>query len=164
MDYNNGSNMNSNSGFESGYNSGRGQGYVDASVYQAPNGQYPRAEVRCPGKEITCMILGIMSIYCGVFSVLFCWFIMYAFIFGICAIAYAIPAFILRKKAVEQATVTTKKSVIGRNLAIAGLICGIVAMIISLVITVLFGVALGSGLGAFSGSDLESVFGNFLSL
>lgn len=95
---------------------------------------------RAPGKEIASLICGISSICAGVCGVTMCWVpvtgLIIAFVFGAIAIACGIVAKVLRKKAVEQASITTKKSLIGKNLATAGIITAAVGMVLAIILAV----------------------------
>lgn len=95
------------------------------------------AETKCPGKEIAGLVLGINSLVFGIFAVIFGWIpligVAYGIIFALMGIGVGIPAVVLWSKVLQQATVTTKKGLIGKNLGLAGIIvsaCGVVISII----------------------------------
>lgn len=135
--------------------------YSDNNVYANVNARpvgnnsatgraYVNNEVRCPGKEITCMVLGIFSLVYGGFAALFFWHIVIGIIFGILGIGLGIPAIVLHGSVMKTATVTTKKVQVGKKLGIAGIICGAVAMVIA----ILFFVVVVGILGASILSEL----------
>lgn len=106
------------------------------NVYEtSPNayGTYRVNEIKCPGKEIAGMVLGIFSLFYGVFAVFFFWYVILSVVFALFAAGTGIAAMVLNNKVKEQATVMTKKTTIGKNLGIAGMICGIVAVILSII-------------------------------
>lgn len=111
------------------------------------------APKRCPGKEIAGMVLGINGLAWPVIG-LFCCVIpvsggIIGIIYGMIGIGCSIAAIILHNKCVEQADYITKKIVIGKKLAIAGLICGGVGIVLGIVSIVAWVAGL---FGAFSGS------------
>jgi len=95
---------------------------------------------KAPAKEIVSMILGITSLCSGVCAIGFAWVpvtgLICAFVFGTIAIGTGIAAKILRKKAVQQATITTKKSIVGKNLATAGIITAAVGIFVAIILTI----------------------------
>jgi len=103
-------------------------------------------EVKCPGKEITSMILGIFSLFYGVFGIFFCWMPVYAWIFGLFAVGCGIPSIVLHNSVMKIATVTTKKVKVGKNLAVAGIITGAAAMVLDIIVIIVFAGALGTSI------------------
>ena len=103
-----------------------------------PNG-YRNSEpvVRCPGKEITGMILGINSLLWGSLGLFFCWHIVIAIVYGGFGIGFGIAATILRKKVHEVANQITKKIEIGGKLGIAGIVCGAVSIVLGIMFVIL---------------------------
>lgn len=106
--------------------------------YNNGNNTYVTPEVKCPGKEITGMILGINALLFGIFAIAFGWIpfgigVIYGIVFALFGIGTGIAAIVLWSKVCQQATVTTRKGLIGKNLGLAGIIvsgCGIVFSII----------------------------------
>lgn len=103
-------------------------------------------EVKCPGKEITSMILGIFSLFYGVFGIIFCWMPIYAWIFGLFAVGCGIPSIILHNSVMKIATVTTKKVKVGKNLGVAGIITGAAAMVLDIIVIIIFAGVLGTSI------------------
>lgn len=119
------------------YNTSYGANQTYNGGYNTAAPTYSKANtnvVRCPGKEISGLVCGIMSIFYGAFGVLFCWHPAIAFSFGIIAIGNGIPAIILNKQVKKIATLMTKKTTIGKNLGVAGIICGAVAMVLDIIV------------------------------
>lgn len=112
--------------------------------------------IKCPGKEITGMIMGINSLLWGSLAFLFCWHIVISFIYGGIGIGFAIAAFVLHKQVMETATHITKKITVGKNLATAGMICSCVAIGLSIVVIV--GLIACTALGSASGLLTELYF------
>ncbi len=130
------------------------------AVYQQPPYVAPTPEydtgVKCPGKEITGMILGINALVWSVLGAMFCWMPLYGIIFGtlypLMGIGCGVAANILHKKVLEQATVTTKKIHIGKKLATAGIIVGAVSIGLAIMFLIIW-IAAGVGfskLGRYS--------------
>ena len=121
---------------------------------QAPVG------TRCPGKEITGLVLGINSLVWSVLAAMFCWMPFYGLIFGLIyglfGIGFAIATNILHGKVMEQATITTKKIHTGKKLAKAGLIVGIIAIALSILFFVIWIGAFGAAV--MYGSNGSSIF------
>ena len=107
-------------------------------------------EVRCPGKEITTLAMGISSLAYGIFGAMFGWYPVYGWItggiFAIFGLACAIVAKVLYKKVMEEATTYTNKVNIGNRLGTAGMIVSIIAlalMIISIIVIIVLIATLG---------------------
>ena len=132
-----------------GYNGAPGAGYGNTgynSVYLQKAAYNANAGVRCPGKEITSMVLGIVSLFYGAFGVVFCWHPVLAWTFGILGVGCGIPAIILHNQVMKIATITTKKVKIGKNLGTAGIICGAVTMVLDIIIVLVAFLAIGTSL------------------
>ena len=152
--YNNG--MYNNSGFAINTGAFRTNGVYD------PEEQYVPAV--CPGKEITGLIFGIVSLLSGLTSGFFgiaaislgimyntfygrgslyssaassrssvIQIVIYAILYGIMTIAFAIVTMVLRRKVMLQADAPTKKIRIGFGLAIAGMILGALAVLLGII-------------------------------
>lgn len=138
---------------------------VQQPVQQAYNynpGMQPMG-VRCPGKEITGLIMGIGSLVEGVAAAIFgmipIYGIIYAIIFGLFGLGLGITAILLHKKVHEQATVITKKIEIGKKLAIPGIITSGAGMALSILIST---IVCAAGIAAFSGANsLDSFLNSF---
>lgn len=130
-----------------GYNPGYTPDY-NSPIYNQPNTGYNMLnnEVKCPGKEITSMVLGILSIFYGGFGVLFCWHPVFAWVFGLFGVGCGIPALVLHSSVMKIATVTTKKVKVGKNLGTAGIICGALAMVLDIIFILVVIFAFGSSM------------------
>lgn len=131
------------------------------ATYQQPVYTSNPGEVKCPGKEITGMVLGINSLAWSIFGLFFGWIPFYGMIFGIVygiiGIGCGIATNIIHNKVLEQATVITNKIRNGKKLATAGIIVGAVAIGLSIIIGIVWIVA---GVGAISqyGSSYSRYF------
>lgn len=110
-------------------------------------GGFSPAPVRCPGKEIAGLILGINSVLWSVIGLFFCWHFALALVYAGFGIGMGIAALILHKKVMEQATVTTGKIKAAKILGIIGIIVSVILLLLGILILVL--ILLGTGL--FSG-------------
>ena len=131
------------------------------AIYQQPVYTSNPGEVKCPGKEITGMVLGINSLAWSIFGLFFGWIPLYGMIFGIVygiiGIGCGIATNIIHNKVLEQATVITNKIRNGKKLATAGIIVGAIAIGLSIIIGI---VCIVAGVGAISkyGSSYSRYF------
>lgn len=106
-------------------------------------------QTKCPGKEITGMVLGINAIAWSGLGMLFCWHFALGLVYGLLGIGCGIGATVLHKKVHEQATYITNKIELGKKLGIAGIIVGSILLLISFLILVAF-IALGVAASIYS--------------
>ncbi len=99
-------------------------------------------EIRCPGKEVTGLVLGIVALIwslCGlVFACIPLAGIAYAIPFAVIAIGCGIAALILHNKVQKQATLITNKIESGRTLGFCGVIIGVASIIIAIIVSVVY--------------------------
>lgn len=112
-------------------------------------------ETRCPGKEISGLVLGINSIFWSAFGLIFCWYAALGITYGVIGIVCGIVALVLHKKVMEQATVITKKIKVAKTLGTIGIIVGAVLIVLSIILLIVF-ITLGVGMGAL-GSMYEMI-------
>lgn len=109
------------------------------SYYDEPVEEY-QPEVRCPGKEITGMILGIASTVWGILSLIFCWMpiegLIIDIVYALFVLGFSIATFILNAKVRKEATVVTKKITFGVIMAIIGLVITAIAIVLAVILSV----------------------------
>ena len=121
---------------------------------------------KCPGKEITGLVMGIASLVEGIATVTCGWIpiygIIYAIIFGLFGIGTGVAANILHKKVHEEATIITKKIETGKKLAVPGIILSAVGIGLSITIGIIVCAAIGTAAGLGSLGASSDVFGEIL--
>lgn len=90
-------------------------------------------EIRCPGKEIAALVLGINALVWGIFSLLFCWYIALSIAYMFIGLGCGIAALVLFKKIQEQATVIAPKAYTAKKLATVGIICSCVGLVFAII-------------------------------
>lgn len=130
-------------------------------VYSQPDLQgFKREPVKCPGKEITGLILGINSLVWSVLGTsmgcLPVYGLMFSIIWGLFGIGFGIAAIILNKKVHEQAEEYTNKIEIAKKLSVAGIIVAAVGIVISIIVNVvlvaIYGVSLATMMSTYNNS------------
>ena len=111
------------------------------------------APKRCPGKEITGLVLGINALVWPIIGLCCCALPIsggiLSIIYGLFGIGFGIAAAILYNKCIEQADYITKKITIGKKLGIAGIIVGAVGIVLGIVSICLWVGGLAYGLDNF---------------
>ena len=134
---------------QAGYQQTVYQQPVSQPMYQQP---VDSTVVKCPGKEITGMVLGINSLVWSVFAIMFCWMPFYGIVFGIIyglmGIGCGIATNVLHKKVLETATLITNKIRRGKGMATAGIIIGAIGIGLAIVFCIVW-VAAGIGLSKY---------------
>lgn len=129
--------------------------YTDYDYIEDLSNEEYADEIKCPGKEITGMVMGITSILYVGLSLLyiaimaidllsrtgsyapdFVAYLLANVIFIFTSLASAVVAIILFVKTKNQATVTTVKTKVGLILGIIGCVAGILNCIILIVLTI----------------------------
>lgn len=129
--------------------------YTDYDYIEDLSNEEYSDEIKCPGKEITGMVMGITSILYVAWSVLyitimaidllsrsgsytpdFVAYLLVNIIFIFTSLASAVVAIILFVKTKKQATVTTVKTKVGLILGIIGCAAGVLNCIILIVLTI----------------------------
>ncbi|MCR4814734.1 MAG: hypothetical protein K5879_07900 [Lachnospiraceae bacterium] len=148
-----------------GFNGQNNTGYSDPGYSQDPYTQpytqmpgqgmygqgnvqgYQTGEIKCPGKEIAGLVLGINAIVWGglgaVFGLMPFYGLIFGFIWGGFGIGFGIATNILHKKVHEQANVITSKIETGKKLATIGIVLSIVGMVISVIAAIIIGLLFG---------------------
>ena len=118
-----------------------------------------RIPAQCPGKEITALIFGIMSVSLGGLSFLFCWNVYVTMVYLVCVVSYAIVVFVLNNKINMQAEITTKKIKIARVLAVVGAALCVVTFIISIIFTIFISTKLPGTTSTYSTPNNYTYYG-----
>lgn len=142
-------------GYDPNFNGGYDPRQYSEPVKNSPLGfDKPDKFYKCPGKEITGLILGIASMIWGIIGIIYtstirsilsaykaqygsyvtkyatATYTSYAVIYGLAAIILFVIVFILRRKVYDQADIVTKKIGAGFVMSIIGAILGIITIII----------------------------------
>ena len=100
---------------------------------------YQRVPSKCPGKEITALVLGIHSIVFAGLGLLFFWLPTFAIVYAVMSFIIAGVAFYMHYLVVLQAEITTKKVHIAKVLAIIGIALGVITLIATIAFQAAFG-------------------------
>ncbi|MBR3636638.1 MAG: hypothetical protein IKN45_01830 [Lachnospiraceae bacterium] len=122
------------------------QSYTDPSMQTFTNASEP---IKCPGKEIAGLILGINAIFwSGLGTLLGCipvYGLIFACIWNAFGIGTGIAAMVLHKKVHEQATEISNKIETGKKLGLIGIIVGIAGIVIAIIVFIVLVVIIGVG-------------------
>ena len=122
------------------------QSYTDPSMQTFTNASEP---IKCPGKEIAGLILGINAIFwSGLGTLLGCipvYGLIFACIWNAFGIGTGIAAMVLHKKVHEQATEISNKIETGKKLGLIGIIVGIAGIVIAIIVFIILVVIVGVG-------------------
>ncbi len=134
-----------------------------AQAYSYNPASVQPAGTKCPGKEITGLVLGISSLVQGIATITCGWIpiygIIYAIIFGLFGIGTGVAVNILHKKVHEEATIITKKIETGKKLSVPGIILSAVGIGLSITISIIVCAAIGTYAAAGSlGSILNELY------
>lgn len=137
-----------------------------AQAYSYNPASVQPAGTKCPGKEITGLVLGISSLVQGIATITCGWIpiygIIYAIIFGLFGIGTGVAVNILHKKVHEEATIITKKIETGKKLSVPGIILSAVGIGLSITIGIIVCAAIGTAAGLGSLGASSDVFGEIL--
>ena len=120
--------------------SGRFDAYDDgvATNYERIKA-YQRVPSKCPGKEITALVLGIHSIVFAGLGLLFFWLSSFAIVYAVMSFIIAGVTFYMHYLVMLQAEITTKKVHIAKVLAIIGIALGVITLIATIAFQAAFG-------------------------